>query len=190
MCSGWRWRGFAIAVTLVAVASVSCGRASDSTSVSAEGGEGEVPAVAPPDSVLRPPAVELPSIPPNEDGELKNENVRDGGMGSLCWARWEIGRNLLRELKGSAEAHLAVAELTAQLPMIEAAVDAAVAEVPGAVRPFAERLLADLPRADAVLAQSLVPAETLRRLGEVFVFDSYPEAAEYVEIASGTCARE
>lgn len=87
-----------------------------------------------------------------------NDNIPDGGMGSICWARWELSRNLLRGTLYPEQAEEAATELRGQLPAIREALRGPFGQLPNDVARFAAALHATVSR-PAFVATLDVPTE-------------------------------
>jgi hypothetical protein len=157
---------------------------------------------APPDApiIVDPPRVDEPveeplvvpdaPLPPVEIDrdpleELSvNRNERDGALGSLCWARWEMARYLLlASLPVGDEATKPTPdELSAVARTSLSEVDAVRDKLPSELVPFADALREALQR--AVESSDLAAPST-------FEFESFPAVEEYVELASShqSCER-
>lgn len=135
-----------------------------------------------------PRAAEPPPIPDIEpiESQLRNDNVRDGGLGSLCWARWEINRQLRIGTTSAelAEAQGAVTVLRDELPNIERELDAVREQLPDALYPFLGRLQADVGVARGLLQSESGARAALEAVSQQFSFDSYPEVETYRELAT------
>ncbi len=163
---------------------VACGSPTQDTSVRAEAPD------SPSDVDLAPTLPETPpSVPPIKplESQLENTNIRDGGVGSLCWARWEVSRYLVRASvqeespTGREEASRSIVELREQLPVVATELDRAMSQVPIEVRPFLEEFKDRVATAQqSPSAVGDVEGE-LRELGKQFDFESYPGAVEYDE---------
>lgn len=170
----------------------------DQTNGTAAGAPDEItPPVSPTIPGLPREAPAPPPIPPIEpiESQLKNDNVRDGGLGSLCWARWEVNRQIrlgvstVEKPGGFDEAQGAVDTLKEELPNIHRDLGAIMSQLPQQVQPFAARL-----RSDVLAAQGEVQREggveaALEALARQFDFDSYPQVEEYRRLAAehGAC---
>ncbi len=165
-----------------------CGSPEQDTSVRAE---------APSSSLAEPEAVPIippdtaPSVPPIEPlaSQLENTNVRDGGLGSLCWARWEVARLIVEASiqeespVGLEEASRSLTELREQLPAIEAELDRVMNQVPVEVRPFVERFKNEVLTARQSAGSDDGVEGELQELASQFDFESYPAALEYDELS-------
>ncbi len=111
-------------------------------------------------------------------------------MGSLCWARWEVarliikGNSMVEVVAAQQEAEAAASEVIAKLPTVEVELDSVAERLPSEVRNFANRL-----REDVEAAQSEAPAasdagERLAQLEVRFDFESYPNLEAYGALAA------
>lgn len=132
-----------------------------------------------------PPAPDIEPL----DSQLANNNVRDGGLGSVCWARWEINRQVrigvssVEAPDGAAKAQDALNALRQVLPTVEA--ELSRASVPEEVKSFVARLLADAANARVYVEQEQVlTAAAFEELPRQFDYDSYPQVESYRALAS------
>jgi hypothetical protein len=132
----------------------------------------------------------VPDIEPIES-QLENNNVRDGGLGSLCWARWEVNRQILRlgssnveKPGGAEEGARVVATLRDELPTIEAELALLRNRISPELRPFAIQLASDVSRARDLVQEHGDLQLVLEALERQFVFDSYPQVDEYRMLAA------
>lgn len=173
---------FALATTLLSA----CGSPERDTAV--EAGTRDP---APGDTATTVPLDVAP--PPMEplETELENTNIRDGGLGSLCWARWEVSRHIVRASiqedspAGLEAARLAIVQLEDQLPAVVTELDRAMGNVAMELRPFLEKFQREVVSAQqAPLGEGDVRGE-LEELGRRFDFESYPAALQYDELSQG-----
>jgi hypothetical protein len=136
-----------------------------------------------PSSFLPPPdaATVTPNTQDVDAALASNTNVRDGGLGSLCWARWEVARHLLRATVSPSDAALALRDLEGQLGEVK---QEAQSELNLNLRGFADRLASDVDRARDVLTRTAAPDDRIKELSAVFAFEQYPGAADYSTAAS------
>lgn len=151
---------------------------------------GQTGGTLPPFLEEQPEPPPVPSIEPIE-ARLENTNERDGGLGSLCWARWEVARLLIQssttvDLDGTpGSATTALTTLESQLPTIGSELIQVVEQVPPEVREFAIRL-----RDDVAASTSSEPAvqddveQRVAQLGAFFDFESYPGLTDYGRLAA------
>lgn len=166
--------------------------------LSASSGAADMSQVAtvPPMSLVPPPRTELGLLPGAEEAvstveglnaTLENNNRQDGGLGTLCWARWEIARSFLEHRMSRVEAlGKQVPNFDDRLEAVGAVTRAGWSSLPGEVVAFADRLQSEVNEATAIAAESdseITPEqfESGRRL---FDFERYPAVAEYVMLAS------
>lgn len=149
------------------------------------------PDAAAEDTTTTVPLDVAPSVPPIEplETQLDNTNLRDGGLGSLCWARWEVSRHIVRASvqedspSGLEAASLAIDQLRDQLPAVATELERAMGTVPMGLTPFVEKF-----QAEVIAAQQPSPAaggvrEELEELGAQFDFEAYPAAVQYDELS-------
>lgn len=139
--------------------------------------------VEPPRNSAGPPPV--PTIEPIE-AQLVNDNVRDGGLGTLCWARWEINRQIRIGASSvdRAEAEGAIRTLREELPSIDDELGRVVSELPPELVPFVTRLRADIGAADSLLRKDGNAEMLAKELANQFDFDSYPAVDQYRRLAA------
>lgn len=138
-------------------------------------------------SVPDPPPGQTGPAPTGADLEprLENRNRRDGRLGTLCWARWEVARTLLSGLRGQDEADQAIRNLETRLSGAASAVQGIKKSLSAEMQSFAERFSSDLEAARDVLSNTRgESAESrLSKVGAVFDFEDYPSARQYAESA-------
>lgn len=165
-----------------------CGSREQGTAVRAGSTDSEAE-----DTTTTEPVDLAPTVPPIEslDTELENTNIRDGGLGSLCWARWEVSRHIVRagvqedSPVGLEAARLVIFQLRDQLPAVATELDRALGNVGIDLRPFVERFQAEVEAAQQPPAVEGDVREELKQLGTQFDFESYPAAAQYDELSQG-----
>lgn len=190
------WRAAAVAVVLFFAACESGGTESVATDSSTTASQETASSVAQdgstPSSILEVPPIELPESPSPTgiEVDVQNRNTPDGGIGSLCWARWEVARHIILVATNEAEAETRLPALDEALARAAAAV--ADVEVPDPIQPFVDRFRAAVQTGlDAAEANSSDPATRLEQLDEPFDFQSYPAVEEYERLAtaSPSCPR-
>lgn len=137
----------------------------------------------PPRSAPEPPPI--PRIEPLE-AQLRNDNVRDGRLGSLCWARWEINRQIRVGLSSveNAQVQGVVSTLRDELPSIAGELNSLVGQLPSELHLFLGRLRADVGLAQDSLRNQGDARMVLQDLARQFQFDSYPGVGQYRRLAS------
>jgi hypothetical protein len=140
-------------------------------------------------TVPKPATASLPAVPAVDDvGEklAQNNNTRDGQLGSLCWARWEVARHLLIGLTQPGQADLAARRLEEALGSAEATVDLVSSDLSPEVLPFAHRLRLNVgeARAELVRTQGQPAKSRVAAVATKFDFDGYPGAKEYMSQAA------
>ncbi len=145
--------------------------------------------VEPPASPTGPDA---PIPVPEEDGALsRNPNVRDGGLGSLCWSRWEVSRHIILYAVPDADLSRWSSEFRASLEI--ASKEMTTVASPPEVAQFADWLRDSIAEAIDVLgeASDAAPQVAFDAVNKVLAFEYAPEARAYVDLAGSSegCAR-
>lgn len=125
-----------------------------------------------------------PSTHPPEVIET-NPNRRDNHVGSLCWARWEVVRTLVKGFRGGDDSGVAVDQFSQRIGEIRGQVDAIQDRVPQQYSDFAARFRRDIDSAGGLLDQSRgEPAvERFQGIAGSFDFNNYPGIREYLATA-------
>lgn len=135
------------------------------------------------------PTPPTPDVEPL-DAQLANDNVRDGGLGSLCWARWEVNRQIrigvsnvkMPESREAADG--AVETMRSDLlPSLNAELGQVLTEVPE-LQQFVARFAADVAAAQKLVQDTPTTQAAVDGLARQFDFDAYPQVEEYRKLAS------
>ncbi len=136
------------------------------------------------------PTPSTPEVEPLE-AQLANNNVRDGGLGSVCWGRWEVNRQIrigisnVETPEGKAVASGAVETLrTELLPTLESELGQVMSKLQPDVRAFITRFATDVALARELVTEQAQVQPTLDALARQFDFDSYPDVEKYRELAA------
>jgi hypothetical protein len=177
----------AIAPVFVVLAMAGCGRDKEATTAAAPREPTTTSIVESPGDASPPPTPH----PTTDFSEFeRNDNVKDGGLGSVCWARWEVSRHLL--LMGSAfDDETAKADAAQEFEAVLPEVVDTLREVEGnltnPLRGFAERLRGAAEQAARNMAAEQSGATKQQAAHRAFSaeFEDYPGYTEYNESAEG-----
>lgn len=177
--------------TILAVAT-SCGESPDVVA-SAEGessAESTTTSTAPPLPSVEPGQVARTPDPQLERVEV-NLNTADGGLGGLCWSRWEVGRRYLQmtvvHLEDTAAADEAARGFAATLPTVSETLGAVNTD-DAAIDRFTSQFVESIDAAIVQLRESPSPEQIRRVATGLFDFEKYPGVREYMDAARGVCA--
>lgn len=170
-----RRKYLAVGVIALSLTAGACGSGNRTTQLSNSNGtaESKGPARIP----------ERPAPPANFPDELNsNTNVRDGEVGSVCWATWEVGRTLAASVTDpqGSRAQSDGAALPGRLSSARAELQRIAAD--SALRPFVDAFVRDID-ATAEKIRGLAPADRVKVARGAFAFDSYPGATAYAGVA-------
>lgn len=126
-----------------------------------------------------------------EDPYYGNPNVRDGGLGSLCWSSWEVGRHFILYAVRGADLSRWASDFRASLEL--AAEEMSTVLAPPDVARFVDWLRSAIAEATRVVddRRDAPPEATFEQAGEALAFEYAPEVRTYVQLADAdaSCAR-
>jgi hypothetical protein len=180
-------RTITIAVVAVFAFSAACSTESGQQIQTSDERESTTTTAMPPSSTTSTAAPTRRAPTTEENPALSNLNERDGGIGTLCWARWEIARLYLQATAIFASeperAAKAATELAVTLPQVLEPVRNARVE-DAAVASFRDEFASSLATASSQVNSTSAPSDITAVATEQFNFDAYPGINEYVAAAS------
>lgn len=158
-----------------------CGQSGERPAQQVDSGEHTTSSLAepPPQSARVTPSTHPPGLTET------NPNSQDQDLGSLCWARWDVVRTLVKGYGGGQAAAMAVDLFSQRVAGIRAHAAQIRDGVPEQYREFVDRLLRDLDAARQELEASAgeSPEARFTRISGSFDFESYPGIRDYIENA-------
>lgn len=174
-------RMFLVVAALTALATSACGDPQGDTSPT-DASQTTTSASEPPPTTAKP----QPSREDPYKAVSENKNTRDGDVGSLCWARWELARAVVLGQGNADRADEAVAAFSQRRGAVEGELGAIRGNLPTELRPFVDRYRSDIREAGRVLAQSEGESGRARmnKVSDVFAWSEYPGLSDYERLSA------
>lgn len=185
-----RTRGLVIAVLAFSVIAVSCGDNRDNDSSGVTAGGPATPSSLPGQSESQAPPPPQPIL----EDVSSNPNVRDGGLGSVCWARWEVQRHLLQmdvAFNDDARKAQAIDSLQTEFDDVNKALAASETNVTAELSQFVTTFRGAITQAQREAPEQSAANAKRDAIARAFDWESFRGLAEYGAAAtqSANCVR-